>query len=1204
MIRNLLVFLLVFCGLNAVAQERGLWVLTPEEAVNITDYSKSHETPREYNTYKLNKTPEYFLKSQSIELPHPDGGIAIFDLEIHQVLGPELSLKYPMIKSFKGVNRKNKEETVYLSLGKDGFFGMVLSPKFGQYFIDPVSKNNDAFLIYTKADLPSSQVDFSCYAGKEGHSEADEHNDEQSSKSLESLTNQGKLREFRLAIATTGEYSQFHLNNQDVPTLSSDAEKKAAVLSAINTTMTRVNGIFERDVALTMQLISNNDEIIYLDPNTDPFTNFDAGELIQESQTVIDDVIGFDNYDIGHTFSTGGGGLAYLSSPCTSTKAQGITGSTFPIGDAYDVDYVSHEMGHQFGATHTFNGDAGSCDGNRTNSTAVEPGSGTTIMSYAGICGSQNVQNLADSYFHTVSIIQMIDNIYEGNSICGTTTPIANQAPIIEAGASVTIPISTPFILEGEANDLDEDVLLFVWEQIDTEITEAPPVSTAVGGPVFRSMSPSTNRHRFFPDLETVLQGSVSNKWEVVPSVSRSMNFAFTARDGFQNSTDTRTVNVSSQGGPFKISNLNSDVEALQGGSSIEILWDVASTDLMPIGATYVDLYFSSNPTEIGFELLKSEIPNTGSATIMIPNIETAQGRFMLKGHNNVFYDLNDQNLTVVENEIALNFDSLSQTLCVPNSAVYTIAYSSAVGFDERVDFSLNGAPESAVVDISPAFYEAGETGEIILTVSDIDENMIGSYEMSFQATSSTSTQEVNISLEILGVEIPGPVLVSPLNDVTDQGLELLFEWEGISGASSYYFELSKTESFNDVLVAHNSINTNYMVSDLEANTTYFWRVKAETACGSGNYSEVFSLNTADIRNATVDYLGPNQTIPDNNPLGLSVNFDFSEQAQVIDVNVGLTVSHTYIGDLQVSLIAPSGKEVILKYIDSGNGSNDFEGTVFDDDAEMSIIMGSAPYVGAFKPQEPLLLMNGEFADGIWVLKIIDGGPADVGTFIDGFLEITGLINEDIDGDGVPNEIDNCPGIVNPDQLDADMDGIGDLCDDDWDNDGVVNSLDNCLNTPNPDQNDFDFDGIGDLCDDDLDGDLVIDTEDNCPNTFNPDQIDVDGDGIGDTCDSEIELDKIIPTGISPNGDGLNDFWDLGDLSKVYPKLEVYIYDSGGKLFYQSDNYENNWAGERNIGSTGLLPVGSYFYRIVSDQAILANFPEPYEQTGWVYLNY
>jgi len=1200
MIRYLLVCLLIFCSYISTAQEGGLWMLAPEEAVNMDDYKKSHETPREYTIYQLNTEPQDFLKSQSIELPHPDGSIAVFDLEVHQILSPELSLKYPMIRSFKGVNRHHKEETIYLSLGKDGFFGMVLSPEYGQYFIDPISKKNDKFLIYSKADLPSSQVDFSCYAGKQGHSQQLEPN----SKSIESLTNQGQLRQFRLAIATTGEYSQFHLNNQDVPTVSSDDEKKEAVLSAINTTMTRVNGIFERDVALTMQLITNNDEIIYLDANTDPFTNFDAGELIQESQTVIDDVIGFDNYDIGHTFSTGGGGLAYLSSPCTSTKAQGITGSTFPIGDAYDVDYVSHEMGHQFGATHTFNGDAGSCDGNRTNSTAVEPGSGTTIMSYAGICGSQNVQNLADSYFHTVSIIQMVENIYEGNSICGTFTTIANQAPVLEAGTSVTIPVSTPFVLDGEASDADGDVLLFVWEQVDSEITEAPPASTAVGGPVFRSISPSPNTNRYFPDLQTVLQGNIANEWEVIPSVSRTLNFAFTARDGFQNSTDTRTVNVTSQAGPFRIVNLNSDLEALQGGGSIEILWDVAATDLMPVGANFVDLYFSPNPTEVEFELLKSEIPNTGVATVLIPNISTEQGRFMLKGHNNVFYDLNDQNLTIVENDIALDFDSLSQTLCVPNSAIYTINYSSASDFEERVDFSLIGAPESAIVDINPEFYEAGVEGEIVLTVSGIEENMIGSYEMSFVASSSTASQDVNIILEILGGEIPGPSLIGPLNNVENQDLELLFEWDRIPGALRYQFEISKQQDFGSLVASENVVNTNYMVSDLEPNTTYFWRVNSETACGIGAYSDTYSFITADIRSSTVPYLGPGQTIPDNNPLGLSVNFEFSEQAQVIDVNVGLTVSHTYIGDLQVSLISPSGKEVVLKYIDGGNGGDNFDTTVFDDDAEMSIVMGTAPFNGNFKPQEPLSLMNGEFADGIWKLKFVDGGPADIGTFTDGFVQITGLINEDIDDDGIPNEVDNCPGISNPDQLDTDMDGIGDICDDDWDNDGVVNSVDNCLNTPNPDQNDFDFDGIGDLCDDDLDGDLIIDSEDNCPNTFNPDQIDVDGDGIGDTCDSEIELDRIIPTGISPNGDGLNDFWNLGDLSKVYPKLEIYIYDSGGKLLYQSDNYENNWAGERNVGNSGLLPVGSYFYRIVSEQAILANFPEPYEQTGWVYLNY
>src|SRR5690606_16011440 len=115
-------------------------------------------------------------------------------------------------------------------------------------------------------------------------------------------------------------------------------QKKAAVLSAMNTIMTRVNGIYERDLSLTMQLIDNNDELIFLDPDTDGMTNNAGRTLIDEIQPVIDNLIGTGNYDIGHVFSTGAGGIAQLNSPCTASKAMGVTGTSSPVGDPFAID--------------------------------------------------------------------------------------------------------------------------------------------------------------------------------------------------------------------------------------------------------------------------------------------------------------------------------------------------------------------------------------------------------------------------------------------------------------------------------------------------------------------------------------------------------------------------------------------------------------------------------------------------------------------------------------------------------------------------------------------------------------------------------------------------------------------------------------------------------------------------------------------------
>lgn len=295
--------------------------------------------------------------------------------------------------------------------------------------------------------------------------------------------NDGTMRTFRLAIASTIEYSDYHVQEAGLGA-GTVAQKKAAVLAAMNVTMTRVNGIYERDFSITMVFVPNNENAIFI--NSDSFDNNNAGTLINQSQTVIDANIGFSNYDIGHTFSTGGGGLAQLYSPCTGSKARGITGSAAPVGDPYDVDYVAHEMGHQYGAPHTFNGNEGNCNGNGIASNAYEPGSGTTIMAYAGICGSQNVQSNSDAYFHQKSLQEIWANVYSGNSTCGAQTSTGNTVPTAEAGGNYIIPRSTPYMLTGSSTDTGgTSSHTYTWEQYDLG-TAGVPTETTTTGPLVR----------------------------------------------------------------------------------------------------------------------------------------------------------------------------------------------------------------------------------------------------------------------------------------------------------------------------------------------------------------------------------------------------------------------------------------------------------------------------------------------------------------------------------------------------------------------------------------------------------------------------------------------------------------------------------------------------------------------------------------------
>jgi hypothetical protein len=325
----------------------------------------------------------------------------------------------------------------------------------GDIYIDPYAKNNTSdYIIYKKGDLIDKTPRI-CETKDEDLSAE--------KKSAQKTVTPGvgtQIRIFRLAIACTGEYAKA-ATGLATPTV-------AQTLSAIVTTVNRVNGVYEQEVASRLILVDNEASIVFTDPNADPFNgNNSANTLIGESQTQIDNIIGTANYDIGHTFSTGGGGLAGLGVICSnSQKARGITGSPNPVGDPYDIDYVAHEVGHQFGGPHTFNAITGNCSGNRSAANAVEPGSGITIMAYAGIC--LTVNNLANNsipIFHTKSF-QSITTKVQSTS-CQVTTPVFNNIPVVNAGSDYTIPKGTPFKLTGSATDADNDPLTFCWEQND-----------------------------------------------------------------------------------------------------------------------------------------------------------------------------------------------------------------------------------------------------------------------------------------------------------------------------------------------------------------------------------------------------------------------------------------------------------------------------------------------------------------------------------------------------------------------------------------------------------------------------------------------------------------------------------------------------------------------------------------------------------------
>jgi hypothetical protein len=516
---------------------------------------------------------------------------------------------------------------------------MILSPE-GNVFIDPYSLGDtENYLTYYTRDYLNTNKSFEC----ELISDEGIINELNYLRGNSILTPTGpQLRTYRLAVATTGEYTAFF--GGTVP------QGLAAVVTSVN----RVNGVYEKEVAVRMVLVANNDTLIFTNAATDPYTNNDGFAMLAQNQTTVDSFIGNINYDFGHVFSTGGGGVAYLGVICRAgLKAGGVTGSGAPVGDPFDIDYVAHEMGHQFAGNHSFNGTAGACSGgNRNASTAYEPGSGSTIMAYAGICSPQNLQNFSDPYFHSINFDEIVSytNFGSGNG-CAVITATGNSAPVVTVPTGgFYIPKSTPFSLTGSAIDADGDGLVYCWEEFDLGPAGAPG-SPSGNAPIFRSWNPTSSPTRYFPRLVNLLNNTTVIG-EILPTYARTLTFRLTARDnkvgGGGVNYAALQFNVDGNSGPFTVTSPNTNVN-WAGSSSQTATWNVTNTNIAPVNCANVRILLSTDGGQTFPTVLSANTPNDGSESVTIPNTPTTQARIKVEAVGNIFFDLSNANFSIEE---------------------------------------------------------------------------------------------------------------------------------------------------------------------------------------------------------------------------------------------------------------------------------------------------------------------------------------------------------------------------------------------------------------------------------------------------------------------------------------------------------------------------------------------------------------------------
>lgn len=646
-----------------------------DDQSNDQRVAESRTAPRFYRKLSLNaiaqremlrRAPMEFTKAARqtnvvMTLPMPDGTLLRFRIEESPVMSPRLAGMFPEIKTYRGHGLDDPTATTRFDVTPTGFHAIVVSAR-GTVIIEPATRGRSGeYVSYDSRHAPAEASSFSCVTSNVEQSLARSQSTQflRSGVASASGATGTTLRTYRLALAATAEFTQQY-----------GGGTVAGALGAITTMVNAVNVIYERDLAIHLTLVDNETSIIFTNTATDGYTSDDINTMLGQNQANLDRILGPSNYDVGmvldgHVYAFQPGhfifqGAGQFQSVCVNGqkgKGAAIFRSTEP-STITAIYVLAHELGHMFGALHTFNGTTLDCGPSRFAQVAYEPGSGSTIMAYRGgvlpngvyfnLCGDEEVVS-TDTYFHTASIEQIVNYTSFGSGgSCPTFTNTGNNPPTVNAGADYTIPANTPFALTATGSDPDADALTYCWEEFD--LGAAGPPNTDNGNrPIFRSFAPVTSPVRTFPQLSDILSGTATFG-ESLPVTTRSMNFRVTVRDNHSGGGGMNTsgmhVNVSADSGPFVVTQPGSST-TWAGGSSQTVSWNVANTSSAPVNCANVRIMLSvDGGTTFPFTLASIK-PNTGSAAIIVPNLATTTARVKVEAVDNIFFSISLPNFTI-----------------------------------------------------------------------------------------------------------------------------------------------------------------------------------------------------------------------------------------------------------------------------------------------------------------------------------------------------------------------------------------------------------------------------------------------------------------------------------------------------------------------------------------------------------------------------
>lgn len=1009
---RLLTALFLFLSIGNFANAnngQNFWTEVSESKIAVSENITGTDLPEAYRNLELNfqslkgalkQAPMEFTNAAKntpflMDMPMPDGSMATFAIYESPILDDNLAAQFPMIKTYAGYSVENpavKTRFVNSPLGFNGIINTIG----GTVLIRPYGADQTDF--YISYDLKEGTKNmtaaqaFSCEVHEDNTNvlpkDATQPTDAQLQANPAKMNMPTDLHTYRIAVATTAEYSA---------QVGGGGGNVATVLANVTNVMNNVNSLLEMDAAVRLILVDNTTDVFFFDFNDDPYTNGDTPSLILENPGVLNGALGVDGFDIGHVFGTNTGGLASTGSVCTNFKARG-TSSTFGVY-ATDKFYliVAHEIGHQFNALHNFN----MCDGdNESTTTAFEPGSGSSIMCYAGAsdCGPNYVQGIDDEYYHLNAMMRMQDYSRSPNMTgCAEIIAIGNNPPevTIPIDNGFHIPISTPFELEGEATDLDGDNLTYSWEEFDLGPASqlGMPVGTA---PSFRSFPPKSTPLRVFPRLNVILVGQ-SDIREVLPEYTRAYTFRLTARDNHADAGAFGWAEVAftatETAGPFLVMSPNDGTEEWKVGEYLPVTWDVSNTDNNLVNCQNVNIKLSTDGGQTFPITLLANTPNDGTANVVVPDEITNTARVRIEAADNIFFDLSNLNFSIVEPTepgFSFNISPLSGQICLPNDFSIDLETSSLLGFSDMINYSVSGMPANAVANFSANPTTPGEAVTLTLDMSAVTED--GNFDLTITAEADgLATQDRLVEVNVVNNDFSSLELLAPLGAGETTLPE--FSWTTLGNASSYDIEVSSSPDFSVIIDSANGITgTNYTSSvALEEGSSYYWRVRPENECGKGEFTGLRAFHTVSLACSSIQ----DNTIVSISGQGLPTvtsEINITSSGIVSDINVtNIRGNHDSVGDLECRLVSPEGTKVVLF-----SGLSCFVPALdigFDDQSPFVYADMPCPPNNqlSYQPLESLSAFNDEDALGVWKLEIEVINDLGNGGQIDGWnLEFCG----------------------------------------------------------------------------------------------------------------------------------------------------------------------------------------------------------------------